>query len=243
MQNLLLPGHRQAVLLLHDLDGHPLELLPLARRLHAAGHTVNLPNLQRTTSNANTATANSPIGQWESNALAHLCQLNDSQQNAILVGGAGFGGTLALQLAAQHSNKVSGLLLAGAALHLTDIDPNWQWRLLPFQPTSKTPLSTTKALTLSDLRDIWVLLRKTRASLAKIPQPALILQARHGKTERNGLLEGLAAESLEIHTLNGRHRRVLLDGERDAAITACISFAGRQDQNTAQQFQIDSAVA
>lgn len=107
-KDIVLPGGRHGVLLLHGLRGNPLELQHLGRRLQAAGYTVSIPFIGGGFGGADGARC---LGweNWTEQALAHFAELG-SQCSRVAVSGLCMGAVLALTLAADPNVDVSAII-------------------------------------------------------------------------------------------------------------------------------------
>src|SRR5512135_1664184 len=110
MQDIFLAGHRPPILLLHGLRGNPLELQPLAQRLHRAGHTVSAPYLSGYGQRPGDYAPIRPWKHWELLASERLAQLV-ADHGPAAVGGLCIGANLALRLAQRDPTSVTALLL------------------------------------------------------------------------------------------------------------------------------------
>ena len=107
-------GH--AVLLIHGLCGSPQELIPLTKRLDAAGFAVRAPLApagygMETSANQRVA----PYERWVEFFRAHLEELAGRHRH-VSVGGLCVGANLALELAAEHSKRIDSLILISTTL-------------------------------------------------------------------------------------------------------------------------------
>jgi carboxylesterase len=137
MKDIFLPGSGQAVLLLHGLRGNPLELLFLAQRLNAAGHTVSVPYLPGYGQRPGDGAFVSRSEDWQAAAGRHLDELS-RQYGPVLLGGLCIGATLSLHLAATQPRAIAGLMLISTTLYYDGWNqPAYRW-LLPL--AGRTPL-------------------------------------------------------------------------------------------------------
>lgn len=108
LKNIVLPGGRHGVLLLHGLRGNPLELQHLGRRLQAAGYEVRIPFIRGGFGGAERA----PCLGWEvwiEPALAHYAELR-ARCSQVALSGLCMGAVLALALAAESGIEVSAVM-------------------------------------------------------------------------------------------------------------------------------------
>lgn len=137
MQDIFLAGHRPPILLLHGLRGNPLELQPLAQRLHRAGHTVSAPYLSGYGQRPGDYAPIRPWKHWELLASERLAQLV-ADHGPAAVGGLCIGANLALRLAQRDPTSVTALLLVSTTLYYDGWNLPWFRWLLPF--AGPTPL-------------------------------------------------------------------------------------------------------
>jgi len=105
-----------AVLLIHGLCGSPLELMPLTKRLEAAGFAVRAP-LAPGGYGMQTCASESIASyeRWVDFFRAHLQDLTSRHQH-VSVGGLCVGANLALELAADHHRRIDSLILISLTL-------------------------------------------------------------------------------------------------------------------------------
>jgi len=137
MEDIFLTGHRCPILLLHGLRGNPMELQLLAQRLHSAGHTVSVPYITGYGQRPGDCNAIQRHEVWESSAREHLDRLVSVHGPAI-VGGICIGADLALRLARQAEESVTGMLLISTTLYYDGWNLPWYRWLLPL--AGPTPL-------------------------------------------------------------------------------------------------------
>jgi carboxylesterase len=125
---LMLRAGPVGVLLFHGLASVPAELMFLARGLHRAGYTVQVPVL----AGYSFGTGDLPGREraWGEAALAAFDSLR-ATCDAVVVGGLCIGAVLALQVAAQRGTQVHGVLALSTTLHYDGWATPWYRRLLP----------------------------------------------------------------------------------------------------------------
>ncbi|MCG6552686.1 MAG: alpha/beta fold hydrolase [Candidatus Magnetominusculus sp. LBB02] len=124
-----LKGGGSAVLLIHGLTGSPFELKYLARKLHKVGFSVRAPLLAGHASTLKELRATT-WQDWYACALRafdQLCQSHDS----VFIGGLCMGSVLALYIAIERQESVSGLSLMSTTLFFDGWSIPWYRRLLP----------------------------------------------------------------------------------------------------------------
>jgi carboxylesterase len=124
-------GHRgRAVLLLHGLCGNPLELQPLAQRLHQDGYTVRAPLIEGygVSARSPSETRMRSHAEWIEEAARHMQDLRKTH-GQVVVGGLCIGANLGAALAARGC--ADALLLISPTLYFDGwaVSP-WR-RLLP----------------------------------------------------------------------------------------------------------------
>lgn len=104
-----------AVLLIHGLCGSPLELMPLTKRLRAAGFAVRAPLAPAGYGMETCASESAPYERWVDFYRTHLEDLT-SRYRHVSVGGLCIGANLALELAADHRKQIDSLILISTTL-------------------------------------------------------------------------------------------------------------------------------
>ena len=178
-------GGSVAVLLCHGLTGSPASLRPWAEHLAGAGYTVSLPRLP----GHGTSWQQLSRTRWEdwyaevSAAYERLRRRCDD----VVVAGLSMGGCLALRLAEEHGSGVCGLVLVNPAL----TSDNAALRAVPLLKhvvRSRPGLANDikKAgmdeggydrVPLRAVHSMMGLWKATRADLAKVTQPILIVRS------------------------------------------------------------------
>ena len=113
-------GRRVGVLLSHGFTGSPASMRPWGEYLGARGYGVQVPRLPGHTTTwqeLNTLTWEDWYGEI-TRAFDQLCLDHD----AVVVGGLSMGGALALQVAADHPDRVAGVVLVNPALATKRLD-------------------------------------------------------------------------------------------------------------------------
>ncbi|MDP2775811.1 MAG: alpha/beta fold hydrolase [Nocardioides sp.] len=113
-------GRRVGVLLSHGFTGQPASIKPWGEHLAGLGYAVSVPRLPghgTTWQECNTTTWTDWYGEL-TRAFDALCLEND----AVVVGGLSMGGALALRLAADHPERVSGVVLVNPAVATKRLD-------------------------------------------------------------------------------------------------------------------------
>lgn len=113
-------GRRVGVLLSHGFTGQPASMKPWGEHLGALGYGVSVPRLPghgTTWQELNTMTWSDWYGELE-RAFEALV----AEHDAVVVAGLSMGGSLSLRLAADHAERVSGVVLVNPALSTRRLD-------------------------------------------------------------------------------------------------------------------------
>jgi carboxylesterase len=108
-------GDALGVLVLHDIAGSPTGVLPWARYLADAGHTVSLPRLPGHGTRWQDLNRTS-WEDWYAEAERNLAWVS-RRCPCVVVMGLGMGGTLALRVTEVHPEVVRGLVLLNTPVH------------------------------------------------------------------------------------------------------------------------------
>jgi len=200
-----LPGGPDAVLLLHGLTGSTFEVLPVARRLEAAGLRCLAP-LMAGHGGTPAELAGVPWTEWVGKARRELARLEGARRTFVV--GCSMGALVACALAHDHPAKVDGLVLLAPALELSAIGRlGARLARLPF--TRNVIIPKRGGADVADLE-----MRRLNPCMDAVPLSALTelaLLQRH--VDR--LLPGIAAPALVVH---GAHdHTVTLAGARRLA--------------------------
>ncbi|HTW15279.1 MAG TPA: alpha/beta fold hydrolase [Nocardioides sp.] len=113
-------GRRVGVLLSHGFTGQPASVKPWGEHLAALGYAVEVPRLPghgTTWQEMNRTTWVDWYGEL-TRVFDRLCLDND----AVVVGGLSMGGALSLLLAAEHPDRVSGVVVVNPAVATKRVD-------------------------------------------------------------------------------------------------------------------------
>lgn len=218
-------GGRTGILLSHGFTGSPASMVPWAKHLAAAGHTVRVPLLPghgTTWQQLNTT-------RWEDWYAEVDASLSDlaAECDQVVVVGLSMGGCLALRLAEQRPADVAALVLVNPAVHVARIDiklvPALQW-IVPAMPGigndikkdgqdevgyDKTPLRA-----LASQLKMW---KDVRAGLPTVTQPLLLFRstADHvvDATSQAIILGGVSSAVKEFVPLEDSYHVATLDNE------------------------------
>lgn len=113
-------GRRVGVLLSHGFTGSPASIRPWGQYLGARGYGVQVPRLPghaTTWRELNTLTWDDWYGE-----IARVFDLLCLDHDAVVVGGLSMGGALALRVAADHPDRVTGVVVVNAAVATKRLD-------------------------------------------------------------------------------------------------------------------------
>ncbi|SDC59070.1 alpha/beta hydrolase [Nocardioides lianchengensis] len=113
-------GRRVGVLVSHGFTGQPASVKPWGEHLAAQGYAVEVPRLPghgTTWQEMNRTTWDDWYGEL-TRVFDKLCLEND----AVVVGGLSMGGALSLRLAADHPDRVSGVVVVNPAVATKRLD-------------------------------------------------------------------------------------------------------------------------
>lgn len=240
-------GAPVGVLLCHGFTGSPHSLRPWAEHLAAAGLTVSLPRLP----GHGTTWQEMSMTRWEDWYAAVDRALDDlhAQCRQVFVMGLSMGGTLALRLAEEHGDRVSGLVLVNPSLLSTD-------RRLQVVPVlhrlvrslagigddikkpgveegayQRVPLSALHSLT-----RLWTV---TRRDLAQVHQPILLFRSAvdHVVEPDSGALlrSAVSSSDVEEHVLHDSYHVATVDNDAPAIFGGSLDFVRRLAPAPAQE--------
>lgn len=131
MKQIELSGGEHAVLLIHGLQGVPTEIQALAKRLNKAGYTVRVPHFKGYGYTAgDTARSVTPWRDWRNQVLIELRDLK-RQCKTVSIGGLCIGAVLALSVAEEAGEEISGLSLLATTLFYDGWSIPWYRFMLP----------------------------------------------------------------------------------------------------------------
>jgi carboxylesterase len=216
-----------AVLLIHGFTSGPFAFEYLVPRLREAGLHFSAPTLRGHGLDSWKKLEGFTWRNWLEDARTALDTLALEHGPAVLIGHS-MGGLLALNLASESPQRVTGLILAGAALHLAS--PFGPGRPLGFlQPVMKglfrswdmTPFYTDRRMLRSDrnyrrapmasISSFMELVGETKEHLRAVDSPTLILQ---GKRDRRAHWKSAEMIKNSISTPES-HKSVVMFPETD----------------------------
>jgi carboxylesterase len=130
MKKIELIGGEHAILLIHGLQGTPIEMQSIAKRLHRAGYSVRVPHFKGYGYMADTADSVTPWRDWRGQVLLELRDMK-RQYKTVSVSGLCIGAVLALSVAEEASAEISGLSLLGTTLFYNGWSIPWYRFMLP----------------------------------------------------------------------------------------------------------------
>jgi len=131
MKKIELTGGAHAVLLIHGLQGVPTEMLALAKRLNKAGYSVCVPHFKGYGyTEGDTAHSVTTWRDWREQVTLELRNLKQ-QYKRVSVGGLCIGAVLALSVAEEAGNEISGLSLLATTLFYDGWSIPWYRFMLP----------------------------------------------------------------------------------------------------------------
>jgi carboxylesterase len=226
-------------LLCHGFTGCPQSLRPWAEHLAAADLTVRLPRLPghgTSVAEANLTTWH----DWYAELERNLIELS-ARCEQVFVMGLSMGGTLAIRLAEEHGDEISGLVLVNPSL-LTKRPDRF---LLPvlrfFVPTWAGIASDVKKPGAAELAydripmkaayslsQLWVV---TRADLGKVTQPVLVYRSTDDhiveadSTEL--LMQKVASSDVREVVLHDSYHVATLDNDAPIIFDGSVEFVRR----------------
>jgi carboxylesterase len=113
-------GRRVGVLLSHGFTGQPASIKPWGEHLGALGYAVSVPRLP----GHGTSWQECNGTTWDDwyAELTRSFEALHADNDAVVVGGLSMGGALALRLAADHADRVAGLVLVNPAVATKRLD-------------------------------------------------------------------------------------------------------------------------
>ena len=178
-------GGRTGALLVHGFTGSPQSLRGWAQYLADAGLSVELPRLP----GHGTTVAEANLTHWEdwyAEVERHLALLRE-RCDEVFVMGLSMGGTLAIRLAEEHGDEIAGLVLVNPSLLtkrpdrfllpvLRLVNGTWAGIASDIKKPGVTELAYDQLPVKAayQLSQLWV---HTRADLAKVTQPLLVLRS------------------------------------------------------------------
>jgi len=202
-------GGPVGILLVHGFTGTPQSMRPWGQHLAAQGYTISCPRLP----GHGTALADMNLTRWPDwygTVEREFKDLSD-RCTEVFVAGLSMGGTLAIRLAEQHGEQLSGLLLVNPSLGterkdivalkvLSKVLPTWKGVSNDIKKPGARELAYPRVPLKAavSLQELWA---TTAADLAKVDIPILTFR------------------STEDHVVEPLSGRLLLEGVRSTDVT------------------------
>jgi len=236
------PRATVGVVVVHGFTANALSTRPLGQRLAAAGYSVEVPLLPGHGTSSRDL-ARTRYGDWHGSAALAVETLARGCDQVIVVGHS-MGGTIALDLAAEGSHPLAGVvtinaLVLGRDELLARLAPYLQ-HVLPFVPRDAAGMPTDDIAKpgVSEQSYRWVSARaaqslieqlpRVRSGLAAITCPALVVTSveDHTVDPRNGaaVVEGLGSSRIETVTCERSYHAPLLDYDATLVEDAVLDF-------------------
>ena len=234
------------VLLVHGFTASPKNIIALEAPLNELGLPTRAPLLHGHGADSPEALRNSTWRDWLADGEDALKDLLSEAEKAIIVGHS-MGGLVALNLAADYSRSIDSIVLAAAAVYLTNIlAPGRALNFLAplyaaiIKKVDMPPVYVEQAQAQFDPNYAWSptppilslfeFARLTRARLQEVNVPALIVNSRKDGTVATEsaqiIFDGLATAGTEKSILwfEKTEHEMFLDIERHVVIKAIVDY-------------------
>ena len=232
-------GGRTGALLVHGFTGSPQSLRGWAQYLADAGLSVELPRLP----GHGTTVAEANLTHWEdwyAEIERHLALLRE-RCDEVFVMGLSMGGTLAIRLAEEHGDEIAGLVLVNPSLLTKRPDRfllpvlrlfknTWAGIASDIKKPGVTELAydTLQVKAAYQLSKLWV---HTRADLAKVTQPLLVLRSTEDHVVEPDsarlLLEKVSSTDVREILLEDSYHVATLDNDAPVIFENSLEFVRR----------------
>ena len=229
-------GGPVGVLLIHGFTGSPVSMRPWAEHLAQAGLSVNLPRLP----GHGTSWQEMNRTRWP-DWYAEVERAFDDLRgrcDEVFVTGLSMGGTLALRLAEERGDDISGITLVNPSVLSTNprmkVIGVLKWIVpsvkgvgedIKKDGVSEGAYTRTPLKAADSLRDLWALVR---ADLAKITQPVLLFRCEddHVCEPANAqvILEGISSADVDQRLLHDSYHVATLDNDAPAIFSGTLDF-------------------
>ncbi len=229
-------GRSIGVLLSHGFTGSPASMRPWGESLAERGYAVEVPRLPghgTTWQEMNTTT----WADWYaevSRSFERLAADNDK----VVVGGLSMGGGLALRLAADHPDRVAGLVLVNAAVATMRKDvlalPVLKWVVPSFPGITndiKKPGGEEHGYARSPLRAADSMMhswKALRADLAKVTAPILFFKSTEDHVvdplSLDLIRNGVSSTEFTVRDLENSYHVATLDNDAEAIESESADF-------------------
>lgn len=236
-------GGPVGVLFCHGFTGTPQSLRPWAEHLAAAGLTVDLPRL----AGHGTSWQEMNLTRWEDwygtvdRALSRLAARCDQ----VFVMGLSMGGTLALRLAEQRGDEISGLVLVNPSLLTKRLDrhllpalrmvvPSWPSIASDIKKPGVTELAYDRVPVQAaySLSKLWL---ATRSDLDRVTVPILVFRSAEDHVVEpdscRRLREAVSGDVREVVLENSYHVATL-DNDAPTIFEGSLSFVRERSRVT-----------
>ena len=234
---------RIGVLLLHGFTGSPASMRPWGEQLAQRSWTVRVPRLP----GHGTRWQDMNITRWQdwySEADRNLRELS-SRCDRVFVGGLSMGGSLALRLAQEHPQAISGLVLVNPSVHTERLDRH----LLPVVkhlvgsfpgisndiakpgvdeiPYNRTPLKAA-----ASLMEMWSVIKR---DIASVHQPLLLFRSAQDHvvepSNAEWILSHIHSSDVEEVVLDNSYHVATLDYDAQIIVDTSVAFIERLSQS------------
>ena len=234
---------RIGVLLLHGFTGSPASMRPWGEQLAQQSWTVRVPRLP----GHGTRWQDMNITRWQdwySEADRNLRELS-SRCDRVFVGGLSMGGSLALRLAQEHPQAISGLVLVNPSVHTERLDRH----LLPVVkhlvgsfpgisndiakpgvdeiPYNRTPLKAA-----ASLMEMWSVIKR---DIASVHQPLLLFRSAQDHvvepSNAEWILSHIHSSDVEEVVLDNSYHVATLDYDAQIIVDTSVAFIERLSQS------------
>jgi carboxylesterase len=232
-------GRRTGVLLSHGFTGSPYSVRAWGEHLAGLGHAVEVPRLPghgTTWQEMNTTGWDDWYAEVE-RAFERLAAAND----AVVVGGLSMGGALALRLAADHPDRVAGLVVVNPAVATKRLDvkllPVLKHLVASFPGIAndvKKPGVEEHGYTRTPLRAAHSMFRAWPPLVADLPRVTAPLLYFRSTVDRvvDGLSEPLitgsvSSRDVEVRPLEDSYHVATIDNDAERIFTESAEFVAR----------------
>ena len=232
-------GGRTGALLVHGFTGTPQSLRGWAQYLADAGLSVELPRLP----GHGTTVAEANLTHWEdwyAEIERHLALLRE-RCDEVFVMGLSMGGTLAIRLAEEHGDEIAGLVLVNPSLLtkrpdrfllpvLRLVKGTWAGIASDIKKPGSVELAYDQLPVKAayQLSQLWV---HTRADLAKVTQPLLVLRSAEDHVvpaaDSARVLSRVSSTDVSEIVLEQSYHVATLDHDAERIFEESFAFIGR----------------
>lgn len=232
-------GGPVGILLIHGFTGTPQSLRPWGKHLAAQGHTVSCPRLP----GHGTVLADMNLTRWPDwyRTVQRALEELRGRCTEVFAAGLSMGGTLALRLAEQHGEQLSGLVLVNPSLDtvrkdialvtlLSKVLPSWKGVSNDIKKPGVRELAYSRVplKAVVSLQELWA---TTRADLAKVDVPILTFRSTedHVVEPLSGrlLLEGVRSTDVTERLLTNSYHVATLDNDAEQIFTQSSAWIAR----------------